>query len=289
MQLSSYTNVTDSDEPQWFDIASDPNSNDIILLIVDKSKACTQRIGTALSGMAPQLYQVLSTLQDPAAAAVAYESTSGRCPFGVWRQRRKNVRYRTQNFGTNTWSTPMTDTILSSAFLNNNARRVFLRADPNSDRVVLGVVDDKFGYAAIWNGTGWQNQESLSGTIELTGNAYPSMAVAFEGQSGNALAVYGEKDKPWVFSERWNSTDGSWSTGPNVTTDRDKSLALTLTSKPMTNDIMMLVEDDGDKLYAWRWVGDTQTFSTKTLLNDPTVTEALEGKLQFVYLWSTGS
>ena len=103
-----------------------------------------------------------------------------------------------------------------------------------------------------------------------------------------SVAVYGEKDKPWVFSERWNSADGSWSTGPNVTTDGDKSLALTLTSKPMTNEIMMLVEDNGDKLYAWRWVGDTQTFSSKTLLNDPTVTEALEGKLQFVYLWDTG-
>ena len=84
-------------------------------------------------------------------------------------------------------------------------------------------------------------------------------------------------------------TDGSWSTGPNVTTDRDKSLALTLTSKPTTNDIMMLVQDNGDKLYAWRWDGDTETFSSKTHLNDPTVTEAFDGNLQFVYLWSTGS
>ena len=112
-----------------------------MLLIVDKGKALYTAYwnGTVWDG--PALVPgAVGLLQDLAAAAVAYESNSSRALL-VYGDNTKNVRYRTQNVGTNTWSTHATDTIFAADFLNNKARRVILRADPNSDNVVLGVVD----------------------------------------------------------------------------------------------------------------------------------------------------
>ena len=214
-------------------------------------------------------------VQNQPAAAVAYESMSGDALLVYGNDDINDVRYRTRNNGTNTWSN---ETIISSLSLSSdrNVERAILRADPdsNSDNVVLGVVDgDVKGWAAIWNGTSWQNQIQLpndDGNNKLTGNAYPSMALAFEGeQSGNALVVYGDgSSKTKVWSQRWNKTTSMWAdTGQSIVTPGGgDTLAMALTPNPTTNNIMVLVQDNDDGLHAWLWDGpDIFTFNRYSL------------------------
>ena len=269
MELSNYPVLADNDEPQWFDIASDPNSNAIMLLIVSKDKVLYTAYwngniwdGSALVGG--------SNPNNPAAAAVAYESMSGDALL-VYGDATSSffVKYRTRTNGTNTWSN---ETDIPSFMLGNKATRAILRADPtNSDNVVLGVVDDaKKGWVAIWNGTVWQNQQQLlnsNSNDQLTDNAYPSMAVAFEGVSGNALVVYGDASAATqVLSQRWNKTTSMWAdTGQSITAPGGNTLAMALTPNPTTNNIMVLVQDNGDGLYAWLWDGQTFYFSRYSL------------------------
>jgi hypothetical protein len=282
MELSSYPATVDSVEPLSFDIASDPNSNALILLIVDKSKALYTAYwnGNVWTGPSPINLGAGNTLQSETGAAVAFESTSGDALLVYGRNDASNVRYLTRINGTSTWST---DTVIPSFTLGNKAERTMLRSDPTSNRVVLGVIDGaKRGWTAIWNGASWTSQIELPSVQgQLTGNAYPSIAVAFESFSGKALAVYGEKDSTLVLSQIWNGS--TWVKGKNAGTVA-KTTLMTLTSNPSTNEIMMLVQDEGKDLFAWLWDG---TWSSFPVLNDA-VNNDVEGTLPFVYLWDTG-
>ncbi len=67
--------------------------------------------------------------------------------------------------------------------------------DPNSDRIVLGVTTTgNEAWAAVWNGTGWEDAQTLldGSSATTTGSISPNLAVAFEHATGEALVTYGK-------------------------------------------------------------------------------------------------
>src|SRR3990172_4076216 len=91
--------------------------------------------------------------------------------------------------------------------VTSSPREVVLRASPIRDERVLGVVGtDRRLDLQIWNGSSWGNlvQTSLSSGVI----AHPSRSfdIAYEQQSGKALAVYGETGSMFPRYRLWDGT-----------------------------------------------------------------------------------
>ena len=154
-----------------------------------------------------------------------------------------------------------------------------LEADPNSDRLVLGVHNGNNGvWLSLWNGSSWETSATITATTVTGTNTKPVMWVAFERKSGNALAAYrksGGVSYRILKGARWSSeqTVPGYSLTPS---------SISLSSDTGSNKIMLLMQDEGGNLHGTLWDGDSETWGTVTELE----TKTGEFKNQpFVFLW----
>ena len=118
----------------------------------------------------------------------------------------------------------------------------------------LGVLtEDKDAYFAVWDGSAWNAADKLSATLNANDRNYPNIAVAFESQSGQALATY-NTDDTLVRYRTWTA-GGGWSselTGPDL---GEKPTSMTLDSDPRADRIMLAVLDENKDLNYVLWDG----------------------------------
>ena len=155
-------------EPYWFDIASNPQNDEIVLAIVDSAKALYTAYwnGTSWSGG----WGATVTLKNHAGVGIAYKSLSNSAVLVYGKDSAGIVSYKTQTAGTNTWGTESSISFSPASF-SSKALRVMLRSDPNSNRLVLGFIDEaNDAWVGIWNGTNWQNVKLAYNDLTVTGS-----------------------------------------------------------------------------------------------------------------------
>jgi hypothetical protein len=276
--IAAYTGA----EPQNIRLASSPSSDEMVLVVSDGSANDYVLVWNGSSWGNALMVDASGTAEnDQSGIAVAYESQSGQAMVAYGKNDDPNAYHRIWNGSS--WEPEVA--IAAPAGVTAQTNWISLASDPSSDRIALSVltsggtsVDVWFD---IWNGSAWETP--VLAETGATGSIFPNAAIAFEAESGQALAVYGQNGEPAVRYRTWDTVDG-WSSeqaGPSLGATPN---SMTLDSDPNSNRIMLSVQDSGADLNMALWDGtsfgavtehETDTGETK---NQP-----------FVFLWDQGS
>jgi uncharacterized repeat protein (TIGR01451 family) len=245
-------------EPFQIRLASNPlaGSNEITMVVEDKNHVSRALVWNGSSW--GNLIQLNSNggLQFTD-VNVAYEQKDGRAlvTYAADTNNPGNVGYRIWNGST--WTAAAT--LAPPAGTNAWAQWTVLASDPNSNRIVLGVeTNGKSAWMDVWSGAAW-GTPFLGTAGGVANNNDENIAVAFDNKSGNALVVYQNKTSTTQLEYRTFSA-GSWS-GPTdfytgFTGDTNQpTQAITLTSNPYSDQVMLLVNDNKQFLGADLWSG----------------------------------
>jgi hypothetical protein len=190
-------------------------------------------------------------------AAYAQQSGDALVVYGAGSS---SLRYRTWNGSV--WSGEGSLAVPSPA--TGNVRWTTLASDPASDRIAVGVTTfNADSWTAIWSGTAWGDTQVL--TQSAPGTTFPSVAVAFEAQSGDLVTLFGIGSSSVQY--RITNPGGAW-IGGNAFSVGATPNSMMLDADPSTDRIMAIVQNDNQELWAAQWSGSA--WGTPTLLEDDT-------------------
>lgn len=293
------------DNPMWFDIASNPLSNEIVVVFTDERKTIYAAVWDGMS-WTPTL-DIAHTLHQ-SGIAVSYEARSGRAMllYGKAKGEDNSDGMFYSIWDGSTWIDEQIAFILpASEGLTVNWLE--LRSDPLSNRLVAGAIADKGCLLlSIWNGSGWEASEEAS--CELSDTESPCASVAFESRSQDAVAVWyvpenvlstvqfctlilsccfrGEAKDNNVYYKTLKSGSTTWSTKQIAGTTQGTPLTVALYSNPDlgSDQIMLMVMNEQKTLFAAPWYGSK--FGSFTKLEDNVGEEA---KKPYSFLWNQDS
>ncbi len=263
-------------EPQQMQLAANPHSDEMVL-VVSNSASPSQDYALVWDGTGWGNGEILSespTWGDRTDVYVAYEQQSGRA-MAVYGQGDTEVYYRT--WDGSEWSSEGKAPKPDDA--NGKARWTTLGADPASNRMALGVLtSEQEVWLSVWDGAAWSAGQLA--TESVPDEWFPGVAVAFESQSGQALATYAE-DSSTVRYRTWPD-NGEWSSqkdGPDL---GENPNSMMLDANPNSDQIMLSVQDNGLELNYVLWNGGEWNAATE-LTGD--TGESLNKNQPFVFVW----
>ena len=272
--IADYTGA----EPQQIKIASNPRADGMVLVVSDSNADDYALVWTGASwGSAVPLDSSGTGENDQSGISVAYEAQTGRAMVMYGKDGDSDAYYRIWNGAS--WEGE--ESVAAPSGVTSQATWTALGSDPTTDRLVLGVLTSG-GTAAdvwlsVWDGSSWEGSTLAETTA--TGSTFPGVAVAFESQSGEALAVYGQNGQSAVRYRTWSDATG-WldeQSGPGIGGTPN---SMTLDSDPSSNGIMLSVQDSNNDLNYLLW--DGAAWGTP----DELETETGETKNQpFLFLW----
>ena len=232
-------------------LAANPTSDEMILIVSDDN---TDEWAAVWDGSSWGNTVVLDTAVagDGTEIAVAYESQTGHAMVvydGV--NNYNDLTYQTWN-GTS-WSGQQTLTLPHTGS-ETDAEFTTLASDPTSDRIAIGVVSggtQNQVLFAVWDGSAW-GETLMATTSGWTGSSL-NAAVAFESQSGDLLVTYGEASTTPRY-QTWSS-GGGWSGEMSLPDIGAYAQVMMLASDPLTNGIMLGVQDSDSDLHYIHWDG----------------------------------
>ncbi len=233
-------------------LAANPTSDEVVLIVSDDN---TDEWAAVWDGSGWGNTVVLDTVttSDRNEISVVFESQSGHAMVvydGV--NNYNDLTYRTWD-GT-TWSGQQTLTLPNTG-AETDVKFTTLASDPTSDRIALGVVSggtQNHAVFAVWDGSAW-GDTLMATTSGWSGNSL-NAAVAFESQSGDLLVTYGEVATTPRY-QTWSSS-GGWSGEMSLPDIGAYAQVMELTSDPLTNSIMLGVQDSDSDLHYLRWNGE---------------------------------
>ncbi|WP_145391305.1 cadherin-like domain-containing protein [Stieleria neptunia] len=258
-------------EAEQMRFASDVGSDEMVLVV---SNAANQDYALVWDGNAWGNAQTLTTTAGTSNTEVfvTYESQSGDAMV-VYGDNTANALYRVWDGGT--WSAQQS--ITPPGGVTGQVTWTNVASDPNSDRIAFAAhTANNETWLAVWDGSTW-GDKLLASTAE-NDNTFLSVAVAFESQSGDLLAVYSENHNR--FSYRTWDSGGGWSAETQGVDLKDDVRTLTLTSRPETNQIMLTALDAGGDLNNPLW--DGSSWSERNEVENNTGETTVQ---PFVFLW----
>ncbi len=282
---SSWTapaSITDygGSEPQHMHLEADPNSDEMVLVVNDGNADDYALVWNGSNwGNVLALDSSGASENDQSAIYVAHEQQSSRALAVYGKDGDANGYYRI--WDGSSWL-PDEGTISAPTGITAQIRWMTLGSDPTSNRIVLGVLTNGAdSWASVWDGSEWIYTDVLQTGI-APGVIFPNVAVAFEGESGEALAVAGAENK--AVYKAWSDNDGGWSALAKmpIAAAGGAINSMMATSDPNSDQIMCLVQDNGSNLYSLLWDGSAWTASklepdTGETKNQP-----------FLFLWESG-
>jgi len=158
------------------------------------------------------------------------------------------------------------------------------------DEIIVGTEDDSLSVnvQVYTNGTGWHDSLKVSSSIE--NSAYRAFDIAYEDISGDALIVYENSNDPGnndVAYRIWNGTGYSNEIILDTNMSNGEVYWVELIPKRGTDDIMLLVHNNINNLYAVPWNGTDFDASKGVLLSNST-TSNIEQNFAFAWEESSG-
>ena len=186
---------------EWIKLASDPNSDEIILIAQDASRYYRAQVWDgSLWGNEFSAGTVTSPAAGDEAMAIEYE-TSGNQALIVY------ANGTAASFYWNSWDGAAWGTA-ATVSIGDDFKRGTLKADPNSDELILSYVDtDNDIGTVIWSGTAWGAYSELEtlGAIN-TDRCVDAEFESISGHSGHILVAY-YQDQPLVVYQLWYFKD----------------------------------------------------------------------------------
>lgn len=232
----------------WVVLASNPLSDEILMVTLDRgNKDIYAQVWDGSTWGNVTVIETQASRDDCQCFDVIYEQQSG---YGmiVWggdSVSNKNLNYRRWKGDYGNWSEPQ----ISLVAAKNQVNWVKLAADPNTDHIILGTLDNgREIYAQIWDGFTWSPQVNITGNAER--NSERCFDVAWEAKGDKeGLIVYGINDH----RPAYRNITGTIIYAENFVLDAlppdngRKPNWIILKSDPQSDDIMLmyLVDDGG--------------------------------------------
>ena len=225
-------------------LAAHPYSDEMVLIVSNDSSQDYAVVWDGSTWGNELTLDATGTGNDRTDVYVAYEQQSGRA-LVVWGSGNDDVHFRVWDAG---WSNEFVTPGIGGGY----SRWITLGPDLNSNNIAMGVItNDQDVWLSVWNGAGWVNQ--ITATTGTTGTTELSVAVGFEGTSGQAIATYGEN----VVTPRYRTwTSGSgWSGEGSLPGIGAVSNSMALYPEPGTDAAMVAVQDDNSDVHYLYWNG----------------------------------
>ncbi len=270
--------------PWWVVLASDPNSDEIVLVTLDTNRDIYAQVWDGNSWGNVVLLESNSETRTLQGFDVVYEGTSGRAMV-VWSDRfSSRPQYRI--WDGSAWSPEYSANNVGSS----NIYWVKLASERWSNRILLGTLDSANDVnVQTWNGTQWGSV--LEVTRFAKSDLFRTFDVAFERSSGIGMISYSENnDRPRYRICSGACDAGDWSnenSANDVNPDGGDPIWIRLIPDPDSNDVMLMHADDEDYVGVQRWPGsapwtdglsvemwsrsDFESFSLAYRLHDPGV------------------
>lgn len=271
-------------------LATNPKNDEILLIA---SNEANQKFAVVWSGSA---WADANLLADGDGSNfftnvnVAYEAQSGKgfAVFGDLSTAGQELRYASFDgaASNNKWGNTKTmnpsDVNPSAALTTaSTVRWTRIASDRKSDRILVGVLtDDKKIWTAIWDGASsgtnvWESESVVIHTADAKYNDRPQFSVAFESLSQNAMIVYSVNDGAtphYVLYKVFDHTSSAWSTPEKLElgTASDHAVSIRLSSDLLSDELMLMVEDNSKRLFYSVWNGTDWTLNPTLSLDDDT-------------------
>ena len=264
--------------PRQMQLAAQPTGDEMVLVVSDSTGSDSAWVWDG-AGWGSQV--TLDTTGGALTSVYAtYEQQSGHAMVTYGKDSNANVFYQTWDGSAWSGENSIIPLAVSLSASPPRTEWITLASDPNSDQIAMGVVTSG-GTAAdiwlvVWDGSSWETP--IMAETTATGSIFPSVAVAFESDSGQALAAYGQDGVDSVQYRTWSG--GTWSaeqTGPNTIVGAN---SLILNADPYSDNIMLSVQDQDSDVSYICWDGTSWGAATEL------ATETTEVKNQpFLFLW----
>ncbi len=243
--IAAYT----GSEPKQMQLAANPNSDEMVLVINDSSENDYALVwdGSSWGNLQPL---ASSTTDDRTDIFVAYEQQSGRAMV-VYGNGTSSVYYRIWNGSI--WSGA--NSVVPPSGVDGYARWTTLGSDPNSNRIVMGVTTSGSDpWLSVWNGSSWDTSVLASALNSTPTTTAPNIAVAFESRSGpshGGKRVLRQQDDLQDLDKRHRLVNRKHP--PICGYQRHNSMMLY--SDPISDQLMYVVQDGGQDVNYIHWDG----------------------------------
>ncbi|NBD19260.1 DUF4347 domain-containing protein [Aquabacterium fontiphilum] len=247
-----------SGEPVHMKLAAHPTRSEMVLA-VETSAASNNQYALVWNGSSWGQAQTLGTNSSKQyfELGVVYEQRSGHAMVVYDASAANASEFQYRLWDGSSWSAQATVAAPAGITATSELHTVVLVCDPGSDRLALAAKNAANQlWLHVWDGSVWDaGLVATTSGVTLTDH-HPTMALAFESQSGELLAAYGKSAGPNVFFRTWSAATG-WSaeqTGPSMG-GTDIPYVVKLYADPYSNEIMLVVQDNGADLHTSLWGG----------------------------------
>ena len=281
-QTLDFTGIGGAGKPVWTDMASDPNSNRIVLGVITDNDDAWLAVwdgttwGSKLVANAKVQDRAYQNL------AVAFESTSGEALAVYGTDANKPVvSYRTWTSGGG-WSTAAND-----GNMGGDVRALNLYSDPGSNNIMLGTTDsDNDLNYTLWTGSTntWGTPTELETNLRNTPQPFTfswgrwssggSTSVTFTQVPAFAGPYMITNLRPTTVTAYIQLTSGSLPVNPNIsaTINDNGAPILTLAAPPTVTTI-----NAGQGIYKLTWSGSLSATIAATHTLSATITNSIVG------------
>jgi Mg-chelatase subunit ChlD len=236
----------------WIELASNPNSDEIILVTGDDERDIRAQVWDGSSWGNSVVITNDARATSYKCFDVVYEEGTGRAMV-VWSDMGGNdVKYRIWNGSA--WGAA--DDIPSQG---TSVYWLQMAADPNGiimvsqDYVESGwwwVSVDSHVYANTWDGNSWSSQQLIEGDTGTSSTR--AVDVAYEASSGDGIVVWGDNGQV----PKYKVWDGSsWSSELSASNIGASPRWVQLTPNPLSDEIFMMTVDSSSDINVQNWNG----------------------------------
>jgi Mg-chelatase subunit ChlD len=230
----------------WVKMASDPFSDEIILVTLDDSLDMRAQVWNGASWSNAISITNNAETYNYQCFDVIYEQQTGRA-LVVWSEGSSNtVKYRM--WDGSSWSSENT----IPSFSSTSIYWIKMAADPNSNNVIMGIETGAYDiYVTAWNTTSWSSPLIVETSIPEYNRR--TMDVAFEQESGKGLIVWADTSTVPKY-RTWN---GAWSSEAYAfdLQGSGNTRWVQLTPVPLSNYIFLMTSDGGNDINIQKWNG----------------------------------
>lgn len=295
--LSAFTGV----QPERLQIAAQPGGDGMVLSVSTGVVSGTVKdyalIWNGNSwGHLIELDVTAKNQDDQLTTAVAYESLSGRAMVAFTKQSTEtynNVDYNVYYslFDGSAWTTPTSAGTYGNTYIPYT---LSLASDPHSNRIAYGLagvwLDNIFNGTyevdnslAIWSGSSWGARQTDTFITADNTTLGPSVAVGFESNSGDVLAVYRSGNNAVRYAT-WSPATSTWTVSGGTITLSDAARTVRLYSDPDSNHLIAGINTVGGTLSYHDWRGDAWVSSSTATTQTGTA-----GTAAFTWFWQNPS
>lgn len=242
--------ATDSTSPGagdiwWVELASNPNSDEIILVTGDDKSDVRAQVWDGSSWGNPVTITNNARATSYQCFDVAYEEATGRAML-VWSDQSNNdLKYVIWDGGS--WSSSGS----IDSIYNDPVYWIKMSADPNSNNIIMVSQDlDGWIYANTWDGSSWSNQKFIEDYVGTYSRR--TVDVAFEQLSGNGIVAWGDNGQVPKYMV-WDGS--SWGTELSASNIGASPRWVQLSSNPLSDEIIMMTSDSSSDINVQTWNG----------------------------------